>query len=313
MKSTMDISRLDDVLDVASAPAPTSSVAAAPSRLVDFYELTKPRMNFLVVITTMVGFYVASPALVDWLLLVHALLGTAMTAASASVLNQLIERNLDALMPRTRNRPLPGGRIAPREALLYGVTLGVTGVLYLALLVNPLTALLGFVTLASYVFVYTPLKRVTTLNTVIGAIPCAIPPVMGFTAVDNALSPGALALFAILFIWQMPHFLAIAILYKRDYGLAGFKMLPVVDESLDVTGRQIVLYSIALVPVSLMPVHAGLGGEAYFAVALMLSLAFLSFGVSCATSRTRLDARKLFFASIVYLPALLGVLMLDRS
>jgi protoheme IX farnesyltransferase len=153
---------------------------------------------------------------------------------------------------------------------------------------------------------------VTTLNTVIGAIPGAIPPVMGFTAVDNALSPAALALFAILFIWQMPHFLAIAILYKRDYALAGFKMLPVVDEDMSVTGRQIVLYSVALVPVSLMPVMVGLAGQAYFAVALMLGLAFLSFGVSCATSKTRDDARKLFFASIIYLPALLGVMMLDR-
>jgi protoheme IX farnesyltransferase len=137
--------------------------------------------------------------------------------------------------------------------------------------------------------------------------------VMGFTAVNNALSPGALAIFAILFIWQMPHFLAIAILYRRDYGLAGFKMLPVVDEDLSVTGRQIVLYSVALVPVSLMPVHVALAGQAYFAVALMLGLAFLSFGVSCATSKTRNDARKLFFASIIYLPALLGVLMLDRT
>ena len=312
MKSTMDISRLDDVLDVASAPAPTSSVAAAPSRLVDFYELTKPRMNFLVVITTMVGFYVASPALVDWLLLVHTLLGTAMTAASASVLNQLIERNLDALMPRTRNRPLPGGRIAPREALLYGVTLGVTGVLYLALLVNPLTALLGFVTLASYVFVYTPLKRRTSLNTIVGAVPGALPPVMGCTAALGTLSPEAVALFGILFFWQMPHFLAIAILYRKDYALAGFKMLPVVDGDLNFTSRQVVLYAAALIPVSLTPALIGMAGAVYFACAVLAGLAFLSFGVSCAASHDRVDARRLFFASIIYLPLLLAVLMIDK-
>jgi protoheme IX farnesyltransferase len=208
---------------------------------------------------------------------------------------------------------VPAGRIAPSEALMTGVVLGVAGVVTLVLTVNLLTALLGGLTLLLYVLLYTPLKRITTLNTVIGAIPGAIPPAMGFTAVDNALSPEALALFAILFIWQMPHFLAIAILYKRDYSLAGFKMLPVVDEDLTMTGRQMVLYSVALVPVSLMPVTVGLAGQAYFTVALMLGLAFLSFGVSCATSKTREDARKLFFASIIYLPALLGVMMLDRS
>jgi protoheme IX farnesyltransferase len=191
--------------------------------------------------------------------------------------------------------------------------MGVAGVITLALCVNALTALLGGLTLLLYVFVYTPLKRVTTLNTVIGAVPGAIPPLMGFTAVDNALSPAALSLFAILFIWQMPHFLAIAILYKRDYALGGFKMLPVVDEAMSTTGRMIVLYSVALIPVSLMPVQVGVAGQAYFAVALMLGLAFLSFGVSCATSKTRDDARKLLFASIIYLPALLGVMMLDRT
>ena len=182
----------------------------------------------------------------------------------------------------------------------------------LASCVNVLTAVLGAATLLLYVLVYTPLKRVTTLNTVIGAIPGAIPPVMGFTAVHNALSPDAIALFAILFFWQMPHFLAIAVLYRRDYALGGFKMLPVVDEDLEITGRQIILYAIALIPVSLLPVYTGLAGTLYFGCALMLSLAFLSFGVSCATTKTRLDARKLFFASIIYLPLLLAMMMVDR-
>ncbi|MEO6436032.1 MAG: heme o synthase [Tepidisphaeraceae bacterium] len=309
---------MDSVSDITDfTPAEVSAASAPASRWVDFYELTKPRMNFLVLITTLVGFYMASGgevgSSIHWLLLLPTLIGTALCAAGASVLNQYVERDLDKLMPRTRNRPVPAGRIEPREALLTGIVLGVAGALTLALCVNMLTALLGAVTLLLYVLVYTPLKRHTTLNTVIGAIPGAIPPLMGFTAVHNAFSPGALAVFAILFFWQMPHFLAIAILYKRDYALGGFKMLPVVDEQGSITARQIVLYAVALIPVSLMPVSAGIAGYAYFAVALMLGLAFLSFSVSCAASRSRPDARKLFFASIIYLPALLGVMMLDRT
>ena len=298
-----------DFLDLpTTAPAATRT----PARWVDFYELTKPRMNFLVVLTTMVGFYMASSSPLDWRLCALTLIGTALCAGGASVFNQLIERNLDGRMPRTRNRPLPAGRVSPREALIWGLMLSITGVLILIAGVNMLTAALGAFTLLSYIFVYTPLKRVTTLNTVIGAVPGAIPPMMGLTAIQNTISAEAVALFAILFFWQMPHFLAIAVLYRRDYALPGFKMLPVVDEDLFVTGRQMVLYAIALVPVSLMPTFAGIAGYAYCAVALMLSLAFLSFAVSCALSRSRADARNLFIASIIYLPVLLGVMMLDR-
>ncbi len=285
---------------------------AAPSVLADFYELTKPRMNFLVVITTMVGFYMAARVGIDWLLLLHTLLGTALTAAGASVLNQYVERDVDKLMPRTMNRPVPAGRVTPLAALAYGVGLGAAGVVYLALAVNPLTALLGALTLGTYVLLYTPMKRWTTLNTVIGAVPGAIPPMMGFTAAQGALSPEALALFGILFFWQMPHFLAIAILYRDDYARGGFKMLPVVDADLSVTSRQILLYAVALIPASLIPVQFGMAGAAYFTAAALLGFAFLSFCVSCATTRTRTDARKLFFASIVYLPLLLAAMMLDK-
>lgn len=307
MKPVTDISQhLDGVAVV------TVTRRAARSRWVDLYELTKPRMNFLVLITTMVGFYVASPAAVDWLLLLNTLIGTALTAAAASVLNQFVERDLDALMPRTRERPLPAGRVAPADALRLGVLLGICGVIYLTLLVNPLTALLGLLTLTSYVLIYTPLKRHTSLNTVIGAVPGALPPVMGFAAAQGALSPQALALFGVLFFWQMPHFLAIAILYRKDYAAAGFKMLPVIDEDLTLTSRQIVLYAAALIPVSLLPSLLGMAGAVYFTCAVLLGLAFLSFGVSCATSRTRTDARKLFLASVIYLPLLLGVMMFDK-
>jgi protoheme IX farnesyltransferase len=301
----------DDALTpTAAAEAQASSV---PSRWVDYYELTKPRMNFLVVITTMVGFYMAAHAGIDWLLLLHTLLGTAATAAGASVLNQFIERDIDKLMPRTTDRPLPAGRVAPIEALIYGVCLGIAGTTYLAVTVNALTALLGAITLGTYVLLYTPMKRWTTLNTVIGAVPGAIPPMMGFTAAQGALSAEALAVFGILFFWQMPHFLAIAIMYRDDYAAGGLKMLPVVDRDLSVTGRQILLYGAALVPATLIPVQLHMAGAMYFTAAVLLGFAFLSFGVSCATSRTRSDARKLFFASIVYLPALLAAMMLDKQ
>ena len=286
--------------------------ATVASRFNDFYELTKPRMNLLVVLTTAVGFYMASPGTIDWWLLLHTALGTALTAAGAAVLNQLVERDFDKLMPRTRNRPLPAGRVTPLEALAYGVLLGVSGVAYLSILVNPLTALLGAVTLLSYLFIYTPMKRWTTLNTVVGAVPGAIPPMMGVTAVTGVLSMQAIALFGILFFWQMPHFLAIAILYRQDYAAGGFKMLPVVDEDLSCTGHQIVLYALALIPTSLMPVMLRMAGVSYFASAMLLGLAFLGYGISCAVNKTRVDARKLFFASIIYLPLLLLVMMIDR-
>ena len=292
--------------------SPREIATTTPSRLADFYELTKPRMNFLVVITTMVGFYMASPGQIDWLRLLHTLLGTVMCAAGAAVLNQLIEREHDAKMPRTKNRPLPAGRIFPREALLYGLALGGVGALYLAIAVNLLTALLGLATMLIYLLIYTPLKRITSLNTIVGAVPGAIPPMMGFTAVNNALSAEAIAVFGILFFWQLPHFLAIAILYQRDYQAGGFKMLPCIDQEQRLTNLMILLYTVALLPVSLLPTMLGMSGIAYFTAAVLLGLAFFSYGVTCATTRQRVDARQLFFASIIYLPLLLAAMMLDK-
>jgi protoheme IX farnesyltransferase len=312
MKPASDISEFSEALATGGARVDdAAALAEAPSRARDFYELTKPRMNFLVVCTTAVG-YAMAPHHGHWGTLVHAIVGTAMTAASASVLNQYVERGYDGLMPRTRNRPLPGGRVSPAEALGWGALLGVLGVGYLLLTVNLLTALLGAFTLASYVWVYTPMKRVTSLNTVIGAVPGAIPPMMGWSAATGVVGPEALTLFGIMFLWQMPHFLAIAILYKRDYAAGGFKMLPVVDPRLRLTSRMIVLYGLALVPVSVTPVGVGMAGGVYLTGAVLLSLAFLSYCVSCAVSKERIDARKLFFASIVYLPVLFAVMMIDK-
>jgi protoheme IX farnesyltransferase len=309
-----EISAMEPMQDILELPA-NPALPALRSRLVDFYDITKPRMNFLVVATTLFGFRIATVGPIRWPLLLSTALGTLLTASSASVLNQLIERHFDGLMPRTRNRPLPTGRIAPKEALLYGVLLGVCGVAYLALLVNPLTAALGLITLAWYLLLYTPSKRITTLNTVIGAVPGAIPPMMGVAAATNALSPVALALFAILFLWQMPHFLAIAILYRKDYAAGGFKMLPCDDNNRTFTNRQIVLYGMVLIPASLLPALLGIAGGAYATAAILLGIAFLSFGIACATSDIRNhrdSARSLFFASIIYLPLLFTAMTLNR-
>jgi protoheme IX farnesyltransferase len=269
-------------------------------------------MNFLVIATTLVGFCLDARKYADWRLLPTTLIGTALCAAAASALNQAWEHRHDALMARTRLRPIPAGRITPADALAFGLTLALVGSLLLLVLVNPLTAIIGCLTIACYVLLYTPLKRRTTLCTVVGAIPGALPPVMGWTAVHSSLGVGAAALFAILFLWQIPHFLAIAILYKNEYSAGGFHMLPCEDIGLHATGRQIVLFSLALVPATFMPAMLALAGPVYFAAALVLGCAFLAFALAAAGSRSRRDARNLFLASIVYLPVLLIFLVADR-
>jgi protoheme IX farnesyltransferase len=284
----------------------------ARARWVDYYELLKPRMNLLILGTTFVGYFMAARLPDAWHVLPHALLGTALCAAGAAILNQYAERRYDAMMPRTADRPLPMGRVSPNSALVLGLLAGALGAIYLLLFVNAVTALLGLGTLASYVLIYTPLKRITTLNTVVGAVAGAIPPVMGWTAVTGSISEPALTLFAILFIWQIPHFLAIATLYCEDYRVGGFKMLPVNDPTLRATSRQILLYTAALLPASLTPALVGIAGPPYAIAAVVLGLGFFAFAVSAASRRTRTEARRLFFASIIYLPALLTAMMLDR-
>jgi protoheme IX farnesyltransferase len=299
-------------MKTATANIAVEAPARSAGRLGDFLELTKPRLNFLVLATTAVGYYMAVQADVEWVRLLHTLGGTALTAGAAAVLNQWMERRLDGLMKRTAGRPLPTGRVAPREAMVWGTALGAAGVIWLAVGVNWLTAGLGALTLLSYLLAYTPMKRWSTLNTVVGAVPGAIPPVMGFTAVRGHLGPEAAWLFAVLFLWQMPHFLAIAALYREDYGRAGFRMLPVMDADLTVTGRQIVTYCAALLPVSLLAVPLGMAHWLYAAGALVLGLVFLGLGVRAAMERGRLEFRRLFFGSILYLPLLLGLLMLGK-
>src|SRR5438874_9666375 len=259
--------------------ATVQSLSAAPvaekSWLSIFCELIKVRLTGLVLLTTLVGFYLGSRAAIDYTLMVHALLATSLLACGASALNQWWEREHDAKMRRTEDRPLPSGRMQPETVLLFGGACSVAGLVYLALAVNPLTALLGGVTVVTYVLIYTPLKRVTWLNTAIGAIPGALPPLMGWTAARNELTTEGWALFAILFFWQIPHFLAIAWLYRDEYAKAGFVMLPGVDPDGSRTASQAVSHAIALLVASLCPVALRLAGPLYFASALGLGLILL--------------------------------------
>ncbi len=285
---------------------------ATPSRLADFAELAKPGISLMVVLTAAMGYLLAEQGPVSLLLLFHTLLGTGLVSAGASALNHVLERNLDAKMERTANRPLPAGRLDPDIALLFGVALGVLGLGYLALFVNLLTALLGAAALGGYVFVYTPLKPITSLATIVGAIPGAIPPMMGWSAVRDTVDAPAWVLFGILFFWQMPHFLAIAWLCRDDYRAGGFPMLSVIDPTGVQVGRQSVLYGAALIPVSLLPSVFGLLGSLYFWGALALGVVYLVASFKFSRERTRDTARRLMFASILYLPALLLAMLVDR-
>lgn len=300
---------------VSAAPF-DGSVEGKPTRLQDYGTLCKLRLNMMVLITTAVGFYMADAApMHHWLMMVHALIGTGLTAASSAVLNQWIEVDRDRRMPRTRNRPLPAGRIAPPEALAMGIALGVMGLGYLWVFTNLLTAALGLLTLVTYLAIYTPLKVRSTLNTIVGAIPGAIPPVMGYTAATNGFGRdgmAALALFGILFLWQMPHFLAIATMYRDDYRAGGYVMLPVIDTDLSSTVRQVLTYCAALLLVSVSPSLFGMTGLLYAAVALLLGVGFTMAGGLFAMTRGRKEARTLFFASIAYLPVLLIVMVFDK-
>ena len=244
----------------------------------------------------------------NYVALCNALFGTALVAGGAAALNELIERDVDANMLRTRDRPLPSGRMQPDAALLIGFVLSAGGLLYLLLLVNPLTAMLAAVTLASYLFAYTPLKRITTLNTLVGGIPGALPPVIGWAAARGSVDIQAWSLFGILFCWQMPHFLAIAWMYREDYAGAGFVMLPNTDEDGASTGRQAVNYSGALLLVSLMPTLLGLASPLYFFGAFALGAGMIYRAWQLQAERSRPNARRLFFASIIYLPLLLALL-----
>lgn len=281
-------------------------------KLAAYSELTKPRITFLVTLTAAAGFCMGSPGGVDYVRLLNMCVGIALLCSGISTLNQYMERDLDGLMRRTQARPLPAGRLSPSEAALFGVSLCIIATVYLAIFINGLSALLGLATLASYLFVYTPLKTKTTLSTVFGAFPGAMPPLIGWAAARGQIGVEAWILFAILFLWQFPHFLAIAWMYRDDYARAGIKMLPVVEPEGRVTGQQIITYTLLLVPVSLLPVAVGIAGSIYLVGAAALGSGFLFFSAKAALVRTTWQARKLLLASVLYLPALFALMVLNR-
>ena len=266
----------------------------------DYAVLSKARIVMMVLITTAAGYVFAAPH-VNVLLLINTLIGTALVAAGTNALNQYVEREHDARMRRTRTRPLPDGRITPRSALIFSTAIAIIGTVYLVATVNVLTAVLGALTLTSYIFVYTPLKRVSTICTVIGAVPGAIPPLMGWTAATGSVGVGGWILFGILFFWQLPHFMAISWIYREDYGRAGFAMLSVRDTDGTATARQAILYSLGLVAVSALPPLFGLAGIGYLAGAMVAGVALTAVAIAFFFERSNRNARRLFMLSNIYL------------
>lgn len=296
----------------------TANIEDAPNiglrdRVVAYFELTKPRIAFLLVLSSAAGFYMASTTGFEPLLFVNSMLSITLLAFGVSTLNQFIERDIDPLMGRTATRPLPTGRVTPNEALVFGVCQCVLAEAFLFFAVNPLTAVLGFIVIIGYVFLYTPLKTRTSLSTVIGAIPGAMPPLMGWTAASNKITVVGWALFATQFLWQFPHFLSIAWLYRKEYANAGIKMLPVVEPSGKLTGRQIVLFSIMLLPVSLAPYFFQVAGPLFLVGATLLGIWFLWASVRAAKAKSDELARKLLLVSVIYLPLFFLLMVIDKS
>jgi protoheme IX farnesyltransferase len=295
-------------------PAGTLDVALIRERrrAADFLLLTKPRVVMMVLVTTLVGYYLGSTGETDYLRLLSTLTGTALAAAGTLALNQFLERDVDARMERTRLRPLPDGRLQPAEAAAFGVATTVAGLLCLLLAVGGLAAAVTAATVALYLFAYTPLKLRSSLSTLVGAVPGALPPVAGWVSAGGEFGAGAGALFAILFLWQLPHTLAIARLHREDYARAGIRVLPVVDPRGTSTERQIVAGCLALLAVGLLPTLIGLTGPVYFFGALTLGIGFLGCGIVQAFSPSVAAARRLLFASLLYLPLVLGLMALDK-
>jgi protoheme IX farnesyltransferase len=277
-----------------------------------YFDLTKPRITLMVVLTTIAGFCLASVQGIEWLKFLHLIVGIGFLSSGISTINQWMERDLDALMLRTQDRPLPTGKLSPTQAIIFGASLTVGAIAYLIIFINGLTALLGVISAASYLLLYTPLKTRTTLSTVLGAFPGAMPPLVGWAAARGSLSMEGWVLFAILFLWQFPHFLAIAWMYRDDYARAGIKMLPVVEPEGRITSQQIVLYTLMLLPVSLMPTLMHLAGWIYFSGAIVLGLGFLYYSIRAATLRTTWQARRLLLASVLYLPLLFALMVFNH-
>ena len=281
-------------------------------RLADYLALTKPRVVAMVLVTTLVGFYLGADGAPSLRLMLHTLLGTALAAAGTLSLNQYMERDLDARMDRTRHRPLPDGRLTPIEALVLGLVLLVAGLCYLDAAAGMACALVTAAIAATYLLAYTPLKTRTSLCSLVGAVPGALPPVAGWAAVRGGVAPEAWVLFAIMYLWQIPHTLAIGRMYRDDYARAGIRVLAVVDGDGSSTAIQAVMNCLALLPVALLPTLLGMAGAIYFATALLLGLGFLWAAIGLARSRSLSDARRLLVVSLIYLPVLLATMALDK-
>lgn len=282
------------------------------TRVKDFWELTKPEISFLVTLSALAGFLLASQSGIDAAALLYTLVGTALTAGGSGVLNHVRERDFDREMRRTNDRPLPTGRIGSMTALLYGGGLVLSGLVLLLVFVNTLTAVLALLTVALYLAVYTPLKRVTTYNTLIGCFPGALPALGGWAAATGSLDLGGWILFGMLFTWQMPHFLSLAWIYRTDYARGGFRMLPVTDEKGDATARQTLLFTVLLVILSVLPTVLDLTGWTYMIGVLLLGAYFLEPAIRFLDTRTNRTAKRVLTASIVYVPTLVGLIVLDR-
>ena len=279
----------------------------------DLVELVKARLTLLVLVTTAVGFYLGAEGPVNFAALLHTVFGTAAAAAGAAALNQWWEYNLDALMQRTRSRPVPSGRMRPRDAFILGSALSIFGVAYLAFVSNALSAALAAITILIYVFAYTPLKRVSTFNTALGAVPGALPPMIGWAAARGTLNAGAWMLFAILFFWQLPHFFAIAWMYRDDYARAGFQMISSDDRTGERSASQSVFFCMLLFIVAGLPAFLGIATVFYLLAELILGAVFVAVAMRFLKTRARADARRLFITSIIYLPLLLGALVLSKA
>lgn len=300
-------------MEITAAEAVGPRAAGFRERLSSFAELTKPRIAFMLVLTSAAGFYLGTKGTFDFVLFANAMIGIALLAFGVATLNQFIERKTDALMARTASRPLPTGRITPNEALMFGIVQCVVAEIYLFALVNPLTAFLGLTVIAGYVLLYTPLKTRTSASTAIGAIPGAMPPLMGWTSAADEITLGAWALFTMLFLWQFPHFLAIAWMYRDEYAKAGIKMLPVIEPSGKLTARQIVLFAIMLVPVSLAPFFLAFSGPFFLAGASLLGVWFLIESIRTARAGTAERARRLLMVSVIYLPLIFALAVIDHK
>ena len=294
------------------APLSVQSGQLSGTSFLDLFALTKPRLNLLVVATSAAGYYMGAAGTVAVLPMFRAVVGTALVAAGAATLNQLYERDTDALMGRTRLRPLPGGRVSPHDALIFGAILAASGLLALAF-ANVLATVLALTTLVVYLGIYTPMKRRSPGATLVGAVPGALPPLIGWAASTGSASFGGWTLFAIVFLWQIPHFMAIAWMFREDYRKAGFPMLPVVEPSGARAGRQALMYSAALLPASLLPTATGVSGWGYFWAALVLGVAMVVLAARFSSRRTDTSARALFYGSITYLPLIWIAMILDLS